>query len=122
MSYKRLETLEDVHRFGLCLRITCEKCGRQAIFTTSSFQVSNVRFSIRLERLAARMRCSTFPGEPPGCGHKGARIMAIDWPERKPAALPPRPAYHPAPAGVDQAAWDKADSYERKRLIRRARG
>jgi hypothetical protein len=34
---------------------------------------------------------------------------------------PPEPL-PPAPAGISREAWAKADSYERKRLLRKARG
>ena len=44
----------------------------------------------------------------------------LDAPD--PPKTPPLPASGDAPLGVDPAAWAKADHYERKRLIRRARG
>ena len=121
MNYRRLHTLDEVLRAGLFLEVTCRGCGRRSVFAAGGF-FGVVSGATRLERLAARMRCSGGPSAGSGCGHRGANIQAIAWPPVEPKAAPPKPVASLAPRGVDQAAWDAADDRGRKWLVRKARG
>ena len=90
MGGRALRYLDEVLRAGLYLRITCDGCGREAIFST--WDVRNYcrhhRLTTELRALEPKMRCDHGGS---GCGHRGAKIVPIAWP-------PPEP---PAPTLVD---------------------
>ena len=121
MGYRPIKTCADAARHGFFLEITCGKCGRIGIFDPASF-FGTRWYSVGINRLAARMRCDGSPGGPQGCGARGATLRFVSWPPTPPKIEIPKPVATPAPRGVDQAAWDRADERERKRLIRQARG
>ena len=79
------------------------------------------RSNTELPNLARRLTCKGVAGDVVGCGHRGAQVLAIDWPPVDPAPSPPKPIALPAPKGVDPAAWSSADERGKKRLLRDAR-
>jgi hypothetical protein len=90
MGGRALRFLDDVSQAGLYLRVTCGGCGREAIF--SAFTMRDYcryhRITTELGALEAKLRCDQGGT---GCGHRGAKIVPIDWP-------PPEP---PSPTLVD---------------------
>lgn len=73
MSYKRVETLGDVIRFGLVVTITCLGCGRCRKVRASALY-KRFQPSTRLRDIGRRMKCTGIDLEQPGCGHRGAQI------------------------------------------------
>ncbi len=114
--------LDQVWRAGLCLEITCGGCGRVSVYRPLEMAqwVGRPPGSIALGALERRLVCDPGPLVR-GCGHRGARIRAIPWPPQRTEPRRPR-ALSAAPVGVDQAAWDRADERERRKLVERARG
>ena len=110
-------SLSELVGLGGTVRVKCRKCGRVAQFSAYElarwFKAARIRDDWKTIR--SRFVCQ-------GCGQRSADVTyELEAPE--PPKPPPVPisADRPAPPGVDPEAWAIADSYERRRLIRRAR-
>lgn len=124
MGSKTFRCLEDFARHGCAaVIVTCNGCGREVSFATAEL----------LAHWARRRMTTTLPwagryfvcrgrGDVLGCGHRGARLRPGSWNNPPTPPPPPTPRTERVPAGVDAAAWARADTRERKRLVRRARG
>ncbi|NML95461.1 hypothetical protein [Novosphingobium olei] len=60
MSFKRLETVDDLARYGFSLRVVCEGCDHVAVLDARELadRLHAKRASRRIGNLADRMRCS----------------------------------------------------------------
>jgi len=108
-------SLRELVGFGGCVFVKCRKCGREARFNVGNlaswFKSCGIRDDWKTIR--AKFKCE-------GCGARSAEVTyELEAPE--PPRTPPLPRTADAPPGIDPEAWAKADHYERKRLIRRAR-
>ena len=108
-------TLSELIGFGGTVRVECKKCRRVARFAAGElsrwFRASNIRDDWKTIR--SKFVCQ-------GCGCRRVDVTyELEAPE--PPPLPPAPRTADCPPGIDPDAWAKADSYERKRLVRRAR-
>lgn len=76
MGYKRVETLGDVGRHGLLLKVTCPACGR-----TRELHPGRLyhRFpsNMPLREVGAHLVCLGTDLERRGCGHRGATVDFI---------------------------------------------
>jgi len=121
VGYRPIKTCADAANHGFFLEITCRGCGRIGIFDPSSF-FGTRWYNSGIDRLAARMRCDGSPGVGEGCGTRGANLRFVSWPPSPPKREMPKPIATPAPKGIEQEEWDRADDRGKKRLIRIARG
>lgn len=60
MSFKRLETVDDLAREELNLRVTCEKCSHAVVLDTGALRdrLFSQRKSRKLDVVAERLKCS----------------------------------------------------------------
>jgi hypothetical protein len=115
MSFKRVETLGDVVRFGLVVTITCLGCGRSRKVPVSALY-ARFRANTRLRDIGRRLRCSGIDLQERGCGHLGARVD-FTFPE------PPTPPDNGGGNVVDllprllgsEQFWDHAAAQRRRR-------
>jgi len=73
MGYKRVETLGDVVRFGLVLKITCLGCGRTREVPATRLYWK-FRPSTPLRKVGPRLRCHGSDLDEVGCGYRGALV------------------------------------------------
>ena len=126
MGLVRLRTLQDYARWGCHVRLTCDDCGRSAVFDAHGlalhFRTRN--WNTSLDIAGAKFRCVGGHDGPKGCGSRRISIR----PESNGKALPPDPPrtmnkpVPPCPAGIDAVRWAKGDERERKRLLAQLRG
>lgn len=69
MSFKRIETIGDLVRFGCSLRIDCGHC--HAANTLSTRDAMMIGSRLTLEKLKKRLKCSR-------CGRKEASLVVLD--------------------------------------------
>lgn len=108
-------SLSELTHHGGTVRVRCRKCGRVAQFSAGElarwFRACRIRDDWKTIR--SKFVCQ-------GCGRRNAEVTyELEAPE--PPTPPPVPVTADCPHGIDPHAWATADSYERKRLIRRAR-
>jgi hypothetical protein len=120
MGTVRLRSIEDLDRYGAELVVMCRQCGRVAHFKPHEIAswFRSHGFSTSLEVAGQRFRC-----HPPwGCGARDAKLSSR-LPELELPPERPKPKITPgeAPKGIDPERWAKADSRERKRLVRQLR-
>ena len=122
MSFKRTDSLEECQRHGLDISATCEGCGRKVVFSSAQLlaHCKRRKLTTMLRWLGQHFVCRGR-AEIEGCGHRGAKLLPllVDPP---PPAGPPVATAEWVPAGVDRAAWARADDRQRKLLVRRVRG
>lgn len=109
-------SLTELAHLGGRVRVKCRKCGREARFTVQALSnwFKYFRRPDDWKTIRTKFKCE-------GCGARDAEVTyELDAPD--PPPLPPLPRSGDSPPGVDPGEWAKADHYERKRLIRRARG
>lgn len=99
--------------------VKCRKCGREARFGVYDlsrwFRLKGGRDDWKTIR--RKFVCNGPAGE--GCGGRNVEVTyQLDAPD--PPTPPPVPR-DDCPQGLDPQAWAKADYYERRRLVRRAR-
>ncbi|HEU4958543.1 MAG TPA: hypothetical protein VFT40_13060 [Sphingomicrobium sp.] len=114
------DSLHELVHLGGVVRVKCRKCGREARFSPYDlsrwFRVNGIRDEWKTIR--RKFRCDGF-GE--GCGSREVEVTyELEAPE--PPRLPPEPRHVDCPPGIDPIEWAKADSYEKRRLVRRSRG
>jgi hypothetical protein len=127
MGAKRLDYLQDYLTHGFDVEVTCLDCGRCVIFSARELIAY---FTARqwigsIENVRQHMVCKGKRGGIEGCGSRRARIRATDRPPTPPDPEPPVPSpwAERVPLGVDAGEWASSrGQYERKCLIRRARG
>ena len=116
MGTVRMRTIADAAQWHADLVVTCGGCKHEARFRASQTQdyFRSRGWSMSLEVIAQRFRCQR-------CTTQSVRVR-VEMPvaEVSPPMLRPKPD-DPPPLGVDPALWAAADTYGRKRLIRRAR-
>jgi hypothetical protein len=113
MSRRIASRLEDVLGEGF-IALACQRCGRMGAVTVSAMMDHCRQRRLRTEwRVVARLfRCST-------CGQRPVRVNFHQG-EAPPGCI--TPPSRGVPIGISPRAWHVADLYERKRLIRQARG
>jgi hypothetical protein len=115
------DSLQELIGFGGVVRVQCRKCGREARFSPMDlsrwFRTKNRRDDWKTIR--TRFVCRGFADE--GCGSRDVSVTyELEAPD--PPRPPPSPVDHSTcPAGIDFDTWEKADSIEKKRLVRRLR-
>ncbi len=114
------DSLQELIGLGGTVRVKCRRCGREARFST--FDLSNwFRFGHRRDdwkTIRTKFVCKGLSGE--GCGSRDVDVTyELEAPD--PPRKPPAPRHVDCPRGIDPVEWDKADSIERKRLVRRLR-
>ncbi len=122
-----LRTLDDYARWGCHVRITCNACGRSAVYDTHGLALyfREKRWSTSLDLAGLRFRCGDkYLRE--GCGARDARIGPEPTARTDALAGPyPHPLERsdapPCPDGIDPKEWRTATENERKRMIRRLR-
>jgi len=112
-------TLRELIGFGGEIVVQCKKCGRKARFSPYTlsewFRANGKRDDWNTIR--RKFVCTGHAGE--GCGSRGVdAYYQLAAPE--PPRMPPTPRLD-CPEGIDPDKWDKADAYERKRLLRSLR-
>lgn len=72
MGMKRLDTIADLVRHGMDLRVTCEQCGRVALLKALSLSVVIQRRNLPRDLQSVRqlLRCE-------GCGRKRPNIVPV---------------------------------------------
>ncbi|MFC3579515.1 hypothetical protein [Sphingomonas hylomeconis] len=83
MSYKRVESLGDVQRFGLLVILICEGCQRQRIIAPRML-MRRFHAGTFLRDIGAKLRCRGQDIEGGGCGHRGAIVRLYDPPKPPP--------------------------------------
>lgn len=114
MSRRVASRLEDLRGEDGHIALRCPRCGRAGAAALSDMIDHCHQRGIRTDWyvVAKLFRCS-------GCGQRPVQAhfaLAPPPPDRV------VPASAGVPKGISPRAWHSADSYERKRLIRRARG
>jgi len=113
------DSLHELIGFGVVC-VKCRKCGREA-----RFGVSDLSRWLRLrgekddwQTVRRKFVCRGWEGE--GCGSRNVELT-FELKTPKPKREPPKPLGD-CPEGIDLHEWARADSRERKRLLRRLRG
>jgi hypothetical protein len=115
------DSLQELIGLGGTVRVKCRRCGREARFIP--MELSNW-FRLRFRRddwktIRTKFVCKGLSGE--GCGRRDVSVTyELDAPDPPPRPPAPREVSD-CPKGIDPAEWAKADTYERKRLVRRLR-
>jgi len=108
-------SLSELIGFGGTVRVKCRKCGREARFAASElsnwFRATRIRDDWKTIR--GKFVCQ-------GCGGRKVEV-AYELEAPEPPPRPPAPRTADCPQGVNPDEWARADSHERKRLVRRAR-
>ena len=112
-------SLSELTGFGGTVRVKCKRCGREGQFHAGSladwFKACGIRDDWKTIR--RKFVCDGFGDE--GCGGRDVEVTyELEAPD--PPRRPPAPVTE-APPGIDPKEWARADSIERKRMIRRAR-
>lgn len=115
MSRRVASRLEDIAGEGGHIGLRCPRCDRRGAVTVADMQLHCRQRRIRTDwRVVSQLfRCS-------GCGLRPARAYFDQDPPPPNGCV--RPPSIGVPIGISPRAWHRADDYERKRLIRQARG
>lgn len=121
-SRVRIDRFEDMVQWRAWLLVQCNRCGRKAHYDPDMMirWFKPKGWSTSLQSAGHRFVCEGQHGDR-GCGAKNVTLGVV-MPEADVPKQRPVPVDRDAPLGVDPEAWAKADTYEKRRLIRKARG
>lgn len=112
---RNFKFVSDAQRYNADILLICRSCRRRVIVERATFLaiLDDRKINDWLEVAEQRMRCLS-------CYRRGATIELT--PEGSTQAVKLREGDPLPPKGVSIVAWCLADAYERKRLVREARG